>query len=116
MSRTIALRSGALRHKAEIYQRVLEQDEFGEEDETWSKLNDVWVHIRPLTAREIFTSQGLFAEVTHLITARYSNEITAANRLDYNSEQYEIKGVLNVDTRNKKIELMASTGVVQEHG
>ena len=56
--------------------------------------------------------QGIVQEkVTHEVTIRYMNNISTNSRVTYGSRNFNIKGIINVDERDRFLKLFCEEGV-----
>ncbi|PUA17267.1 phage head closure protein [Glaciimonas sp. PCH181] len=110
------MRAGDLLHRITLQQRSTAADSLGQQATTWSDLFTIWAYIESLTARELLAAQAVQSEVNHRITVRYRAEFAnpisvAAMRAIYKGRYFNISGALNLDERNRTIELLASEGL-----
>lgn len=110
------MRAGDLRHRVTLQQRSTAADSLGQQLTTWTDLFTVWAEIESLTARELLAAQAVQSEVSHRITVRYRAELAnpiavSPLRVVYKGRYFNIGGALNVDERNRTIELLAGEGL-----
>lgn len=114
------MEAGKLRRRISIQVRATTQDAAGQQVTTWTDLMAVWAAIAALTGRELLVAQSAQSEVTHTITVRYADLLVdpikvAGMRIVYSSggvtRYFNITGALNVDERNRQINLLASEGL-----
>lgn len=92
------LNSGKLRHRVILQKPVSVQDQqTGEQVQTWEDVSSLWSSIEPLSAREFVVSQAEDSKVTTRITIRYRNDINAAMRFYHAAKDayYNIEGILS---------------------
>lgn len=109
------MRAGSLRHQIVIQQKVAgspQQNAAGEPDVTWTNVfdNPIWASIDPVTGKEPFLAQEHLSVVSHKVRIRYRAGITAAMRISFRSQYYDIKAVLNWGTRDKELLLLCEQG------
>lgn len=118
------MRAGDLRRRIQFQQRVVTLDSFGQQIANWiDVLTNVPANIEPLSGRELIAAQAVNAEVSHRITVRYhpalANPVTTASmRVIYQAaagvtRYFNLASAMNVDERNRAIELMANEGLNQ---
>lgn len=115
------MRIGNLRRRIAFQARSSTVDTFGQQQTTWSDasgLSAVPAELEALAGRELQTAQAINAEVTHRITVRYhpllGNPVAvAAMRINYTGRIFNILASMNVDERNREIEILASEGLNQ---
>lgn len=88
------MRSGTLRHRIQIQQRIHAQDDYGAPSITWSNFADAWASVEPLNSREFIAAQSVQSEVTGKIIIRYLAGVKPSMRVVFESEYYNISGVL----------------------
>ncbi len=86
------------------------QDSFGAPIETWEPHAERWAALLPLTGREYFQAQQTQTAVDHRIRFRYDDatrEITPKMRIRHGGRVFDVRSVLNPETRNQWIDVMA---------
>ena len=104
------MRSGPLRHRVTLQNRVTTKDDFGQTIESWTDLKTVWASVEPISGRELLSSQQTLGEITHRIRTRYRNGITAATRILFNGRIFDIQSSINNAEKNAFLEIMAKEG------
>ncbi|MCU1327432.1 MAG: head-tail adaptor protein [Bryobacterales bacterium] len=94
-----------LRHRVTLQSLTLASDGQGGFDETWDTVADLWAEIKPMNGWERMQGMQLETPVTHKVTIRYRNDITAKDRLLFGSRVLQIKELLNRDERNFWLDL-----------
>jgi SPP1 family predicted phage head-tail adaptor len=97
---------GKLRHSITIEQVAEAQDSDGSIIETWSSFAAVQASIGPISGREYFAAQSMQADVTHRISLRFIAGVIPKMRAKYGSRIFDILSVINVDERNRELQLM----------
>ena len=105
------MRAGALRHKIVIQEPTETQDSVGGPDATWSTFATVWASIEPLNGRELFAAQQINAEITARIRIRYLSGVIPKMRVSFGERIFEILSVINLEERNREMELMVKEDV-----
>lgn len=86
----MAVVSGRLRHRVRIERLAYLLDsngdtwqdpETGETRQEWTKVDEVWAAVEPVSAREFMQSQATQAQVTARIVIRYRDGLDASMRL-----------------------------------
>jgi SPP1 family predicted phage head-tail adaptor len=108
--------AGALRKRITIQQRTTSQDAFGQQQTTWTDLATVWAHIESLSGGQLAKAQSIYSETTHQVTVRWQsifNDIkkVGSYRILYGTRIFDIGGDLNVDERNRVVELLCKEGL-----
>lgn len=106
------MRSGRLRHRLILESPPDEsRDAFGHRayDGDWTTFAEVWGEVTPLSGREYWRAAQVQPDVTHQVTIRYLPNVTTQMRVRRRGETdrfYQIGAVLNIDERNREMQLM----------
>ena len=101
-----AIAPGKLRSLVQIQLQTTTPDEFGQPQATWSTIVTTWADIHAITLQEKFQANQFTAEVTHIISLRWTAvAIAAGMRVLYGSHIYTIQAPANVDERNLLLRL-----------
>lgn len=102
------MRAGKLRHRVTIQSASETQPDsnMGQPVESWSDFATVWAHVEPLHGRERMVAQERTAELDTRITIRYLSGVLAKMRVIYGSHTYDILAVINLDERDREMQLM----------
>jgi len=104
------LKAGALRHKIRIESGKDVQDSTGNITRTWSTFATVRASIEPLSGKEFFRAHSINEQFTVRVRLRYLSGLDTDKRIvdTVTSEIYNILAIVNVDRRNREIEIMAT--------
>ena len=103
---------GRLRHLVNIQKQVETQNAYGEPEVTWSNIAEkVWCQIEPLRGREYFAAKQINADIEARVIMRYRNDVTAKMRLMHGTNEYYIYSIINVDERDREIQLMCTRSI-----
>ena len=100
------MRAGKLRHSITVEQVSEVRDARGETTKTWSTFLTSRAGIYPLRGKEFFAAHQDNAEINTKIVLRYQPGITAEMRVLANGNYYDIQAVINVEERNRELNLM----------
>ena len=64
--------------------------------------------VAPTTGREYEESQKIRAETTYKISTRYFRGINSTHRILYNSREFEIVSVLDLNERHEELQIIAA--------
>ena len=108
--------AGELRRRITFQRRSTTQDASGQQSASWSDIVTVWAGIESISAREQMAAQAVQSEVTHRIKVRYRIELASpmnstTYRILYGTRVFGITGAMNINERNRMIEMMASEGL-----
>jgi SPP1 family predicted phage head-tail adaptor len=104
------MKAGRLRHLVCIETPVESANEYGEPIKQWKSLCKAWAGIEPLKGNEKFSAMQVSSEVDNRIVIRWTPEadkITTKDRVVFGGKIYDIKDVLNIDERDREINIMA---------
>lgn len=105
------LHAGALREPITIQRKVSVSDGMGGQAISWTDLATVRAHVKPLSGREALQAMQLQASITHRVYMRYRADLTAADRLLMRGQPLQIRAVLNLEMRDRWLELSCDAGV-----
>lgn len=105
--------AGQLNERVTLQRPVVSsRDAMGGEVITWTDVAGVWARAVPRTGREIFLADQVHAEKTVSFTIRSRTDVSAAWRLQWRDETYDIKHVLpGGHGLEEVLELVGVTGV-----
>ena len=104
-------RAGELRHTIVIQQEARTPDGQGGFTIVWNTFATVYGGFEPLSGVESVVARQLQDATTHRLTIRYLSGVKAGMRVLYNSRLFNIRDVLNLDERNRWMELRVEEGV-----
>ena len=110
---------GKMRHKLHIQEQERSSDGGGSQSVTYKDAFSVFGMIEPKSGSERVFGDQLEERVTHIITTRFSRKITFKNRIEYRfnrdgenfSRIFNIKRVINKNTRDRYLEILCEEGV-----
>lgn len=109
------MRAGRLRHRLVLQQPVTSRDaDTNEKITVWTTVATVWGGIEPIKGKERVSAQELDAAYDVRLPMRYSSEISGMDatwRATSGGRVYAFQSVINMDERNREIEVLASEGV-----
>ncbi len=101
------MQAGKLRHRLAIQSETRTPNTFGEQPITsWSTDGTVWGRVEPLSGKELLQAKEIHPEVTHRITVRGGTAITAANQILYDSREFAILSVLDLEERDIELRIL----------
>lgn len=99
------MRSGWLRHRVTIQEKVVTRDAYGEEDFKWKDSVTVWASVEPARGREFLQLQVEQVTYDTLIRMRYGTAVSPKNRIRWNSQSYDVRSVVSVLEKGKELEV-----------
>ena len=100
------MRSGRLNRRITIQELSISKNQYSEDIESWVDVATIWAHIEPLRGREYWQAKQVVGEVTGRITIRYLAGIDEKMRVIYGNKTYNILAVINLDERNRTLQLL----------
>tara|TARA_R100001510_G_C7613590_1_gene176395 strand:- start:120 stop:449 length:330 start_codon:yes stop_codon:yes gene_type:complete len=102
---------GKMRYKAELQSPTATTDAGGGSAITWTRLTDLYCNIKPVRADEKYRQGQVQDSVSHDVYIRHRDDISTKYRLVYGSRNFNIKGILNIDERDRYLLLKCQEGV-----
>jgi len=103
------MRAGRLSHRVRIERATISQNEYGEPDQTWAELATVWAAVEPLKGSEQFAAMQVQSGADVRMVTRWSSltgTATTADRIIFGSVVYDIKSVININSKNVQLDFM----------
>ena len=105
------IRTGAMRHRAELQVKSQSSDGGGGLVTSWTKSRDLWCQIRPLSGVQRLEAMRRQSSVTHEIYARYATDLTTQARIVHGGVAYNINAVWSPETGGEFCHMVATAGV-----
>lgn len=103
--------AGKLRHRIKLQRQEYVSDGGGGQEVTWFTYAHPLAWIRPLSGNEGLMGLQVQDSVTHDIIIRYRSGVKAAHRVVYDGREFNVKAALNLEERDRWIELRCEEGV-----
>ena len=108
----MTLCAGTLNRQIEILSLDATKNDFGEPIFQFATQANggVWANVKPLTGTENFIADQAMSETQFIFTMHYTTLITPdpSMRVQYNSQEYNIKVVINVNDENIQYDLFCN--------
>ena len=98
--------AGELRHRAVFLQKQV-QVKSGVSTTHWITVFTCWCKVEPLSGREFWQAAAVNRENEVRFTTRYRNDVLPTMRILLEGKLYDITSVLDVDSRNSRLEILA---------
>jgi SPP1 family predicted phage head-tail adaptor len=99
-------------HSVTIQRQVETQNAYGEPEVAWANVaQKIRCQIQPLKGREYFAAKQINAAIEARVIMRYREDITAKMRLMHGTNEYYIDTIINVDERNRELQLMCTRSI-----
>lgn len=102
---------GKMRFRAELQSPTSTTDAGGGSAVTWTRLTNLYCNIKPIRAEEKYRQGQVQDSVTHDVYIRHRDNISTKYRLVYESRVFNIRGILNIDERDRYLLLKCQEGV-----
>lgn len=104
---------GRLRYKVALQSPTETSDDAGGCTVAWTTKANLYADIRPLNGNETYRQGKVQETVSHKIFIRHRADINTSYRINYDSRNFNIKNILNVDERDRFLELTVNEGEPQ---
>lgn len=102
------IRAGKLNKRIIIQTYTEAANTYGESVRTWVDVGTRWASVEPLTMREFINAKQLSSQIDIRFVTRYLSGIKPKMRVVYNNENYNIESVINIDNKNRELQLLCS--------
>jgi SPP1 family predicted phage head-tail adaptor len=103
-----------LRHRLSLQQEVSTPDGAGGYTRNWQEVAQLWAEIAPLSSNirggEMLMAGQIQSRITHKVTLRYREGITAGMRLVFDAKVFNIRYVDDINKGNGIIEMLVEEG------
>ena len=103
--------AGKLREQIVIQSKAETTDEWGGTIFAWTTFATVRANARPLRGRELVAAQAAQSETEMMFYVRYLAGLDSSMRIVYNSTNYDITSIININERNRELEISTKTGL-----
>lgn len=107
------LTAGKLRNSIEIQELTNTPDGGGGFSTTWTTIHTISAMIKPVSGGERMRAMQLNATISHRIFLRYIEGIKPTMRVKFGDRLFQIRLPLNLEERNRWLELHCEEGVAQ---
>ena len=106
------MRTGNLRHRITIQQKMTTTDSEGIPIETWTDFATVWAAVEPTTGKEFWEAQAINQENTVRFRIRYLNGIRPYMQVIYKGRTFRITAIMDAKERHREMQIMGLEVVV----
>jgi SPP1 family predicted phage head-tail adaptor len=100
-----------MRHRVQLQRSAKTPDGGGGNVKTWNTYATVYGFLQPLTGTEPTEGQHPMAKITHELTLHYRAGVLPDDRVLYGSRPMQIRQILNMDERGRRLRLQLEEGV-----
>lgn len=72
---------------------------------TWNIAATVWAEVKPISGREIFDADQIEDTESVIFTIRYIDNASTNMRIQFLSDYYNIRSIINVGLKNETLEI-----------
>lgn len=111
------MQAGLLCKRLVLQQRSTAQDgTYGQQVIAWTTIATVWGQVESLSGAQLNKAQSIYNNVTHRVTVRYQTLLAdikqvGSYRILLGSRIFDVGASLNVDERNRTVELLCEEGL-----
>lgn len=105
--------AGMLRNSIIIEREVSLPNDSGGQDIVWVTHKNVKAFIKPKSGTERVRGMKLESPLTHSIMIRYTADVLPTDRVNFKGRYMQIRAVINIEERNRWLELACEEGVSQ---
>ena len=106
-----SLSIGRLRNRVDLQSATVTRDSGGGVTEAFTTIAQIYADIRPTGGDESYRQGKVKDTVTHKIYCRFRSDISPEYSIVYESRIFQIKNIINIDERDRWLELTCSEGV-----
>ncbi len=102
-------RTGSLDTRGTFQEYVESGDDgMGGSEGSWGNDQDIWISLRPVSAKEKLELEKLQSNVTHMVKMRYNDfDLDNEHRLKVGSRVFNLKYVYNEDEKDAYLQMTA---------
>tara|TARA_R100000773_G_C4221020_1_gene119849 strand:+ start:1661 stop:1987 length:327 start_codon:yes stop_codon:yes gene_type:complete len=101
---------GRMRYPVTLQSPTVTRDAGGGLTESYTTLATLFADIRPVSGSEKYRQGKLQESVTHEIIVRYRSDIATNYRIVYESRNFNIRNIRNIDERDRFLKLICTEG------
>lgn len=101
---------GKMRYPLQLQSPTATRDTGGGVTESYTTLKTIFGSIKPVSGQERYRQGKLQESVTHEIIVRHRSDISTNYRLVYDSRNFNIRNIRNIDERNRFMLLLCTEG------
>ena len=102
----VGIRAGLLRHQLELQRKTRSRNASGGWTKTSTTIATVWGSMEPVSGNELVEAKKQGWDVTHKARIRHYEGLTPEWRIVFDSRDFEIVSVLNIEERGIVDEIM----------
>ena len=100
-----------MRYRIKVENATNTRDAGGGMSQAYNSAAFVYANIKPTNANSSYRQGMVQEKVTHEITMRFMKNIGTNSRISYGTRLFDVKGIINVDERDRFLKLLCEEGV-----
>ena len=102
---------GKMRYRIKVENATNTRDAGGGLAQAYVAAAFVYANIKPTNANSTYRQGMVQEKVTHEVTLRYMKNIGTNSRISFGKRLFDIKGIINIDERDRFLKLLCEEGV-----
>jgi SPP1 family predicted phage head-tail adaptor len=102
---------GKMRFRVKVERSTNTRDAGGGISQAFNPVTYIYANIKPTSANSSYRQGMVQEKITHEVTLRYMTNIDTNSRITYGTKNFNIKGIINVDERDRYLKLLCEEGV-----
>ena len=111
MTKCCDITAGMLREPIALQRETSSDDDFGGQIKSFTTYANTKAHVMPLSGREAVFGMQLEGRLSHRIFMRYRPDLQPKDRIVIRGEPVQVRSVINLELRNKWLEVLCEEGV-----
>jgi|TARA_Y100000114_G_C11730800_1_gene313451 SPP1 family predicted phage head-tail adaptor len=101
---------GNMRHRINLKRATNTTDTGGGMTQSFSTLKTLFASVKPISGKELYRHGKLEESVTHEIMIRYRSDINTSDKILFDSREFNIRHIRNLDERKRYMLLICTEG------
>jgi SPP1 family predicted phage head-tail adaptor len=102
------MRSGTLRERIAVREKVVTRDSYGAEAITWADFALLWASAEPISGREFVALRSAQSDLAIRFRIRYTPGVQTTMQVRWNGADYPIDSIIDRNARNREMELLCT--------
>jgi SPP1 family predicted phage head-tail adaptor len=102
------VKSGHLRQRITIRQKVVTRDSYGAEAIAWTTFATLWAAAEPIRGREFVALRSAQSDLAIRFRIRYLPGLKTTMQVLWNGVDYPIEQIIDLNARNREVEILCT--------
>jgi len=102
---------GKMRFRIKVENPTNTRDAGGGLAQAYTPVTFIYANIMPTSANSTYRQGMVQEKITHEVTIRYMKNIGTNSRISFGSRLFDVKGIINIDQRDRFLKLLCEEGV-----